>query len=63
MRSEVQDAIDRANAPVSRAESIRSFRILPHEFTVEAGQLTPSLKLKRAAVADQLANEITALYT
>ena len=63
VRSEVQDAIDQANAAVSRAESIRSFRILPNEFTVEDGQLTPSLKLKRAAVADQLANEITALYT
>jgi long-chain acyl-CoA synthetase len=62
VRAEVQDALDRANAAVSRAESIRSFRILPTEFTVEDGQLTPSLKLMRGAVADQLANEISSLY-
>ncbi|MFD1833363.1 AMP-dependent synthetase/ligase [Streptomyces desertarenae] len=58
----VQRAVDDGNAAVSRAESVRRFRILPHQFTEESGHLTPSLKLKRAVVARDFAQEIEALY-
>ncbi len=58
----VQLAVDDGNAQVSRAESVRRFRILPGQFTEESGLLTPSLKLKRAVVADSFAAEIEALY-
>ena len=47
---------------MSKAESIRSFEILPVEWTVEGGQLTPSLKLKRNVVAKDYAHEIEAIY-
>ncbi|MDO5721100.1 MAG: AMP-dependent synthetase/ligase [Actinomycetaceae bacterium] len=55
-------AIKRSNRNVARAESIRRFRIINAEFTVDNGYLTPSLKLKRAAVAKDFAHEIDALY-
>ncbi|MBT2364473.1 long-chain fatty acid--CoA ligase [Streptomyces sp. ISL-10] len=60
--ADVQRAVDHANAAVSRAESIRRFRIVAGEFTEENGLLTPSLKIKRHAVAAAYAAEIKALY-
>jgi long-chain acyl-CoA synthetase len=58
----VQQAVDVGNAAVSKAESVRRFRILPGQFTEESGHLTPSLKLKRNVVASDFADEIEALY-
>jgi long-chain acyl-CoA synthetase len=62
LRSEIDAAIAEANQAVSRAESIKRFRILPGDFTEEAGQLTPSLKLRRAVVEKDFAADIEALY-
>ncbi|MFI0721090.1 AMP-dependent synthetase/ligase [Streptomyces sp. NPDC021224] len=59
----VQQAVDEGNAAVSRAESVRKFRILPGQFTEESGHLTPSLKLKRSVVLADYAAEVEALYT
>ncbi|MEU7295405.1 AMP-dependent synthetase/ligase [Streptomyces exfoliatus] len=61
--AEVQRAIDDGNAAVSKAESVRKFRILPAQFTEEAGHITPSLKLKRNVVAKDFADEIEAIYS
>lgn len=58
----VQDAVDQANLLVSKAESIRSFSLLDAQFTLESGHLTPSLKLKRAAVVRDYGDEIAKLY-
>ncbi|MFG7941744.1 AMP-dependent synthetase/ligase [Streptomyces cacaoi] len=63
IRAAVQRAVDHANASVSSAESIRAFRIVDGEFTEENGLLTPSLKVRRAAVAEAYAADIEALYT
>jgi long-chain acyl-CoA synthetase len=63
LRAEVQGAVDDANKIVSRAEAIRKFRILPVDFTEDGGQLTPSLKLKRAIVAKDFATDIDAIYS
>ncbi|MCT2592392.1 AMP-binding protein [Streptomyces sp. N2-109] len=60
--ADVQRAVDYANEAVSRAESIRAFRLVEGEFTEENGMLTPSLKVRRAAVAAAYADEIEALY-
>ena len=60
--AEVQRAVDEANARVSRAESIRRFRILPVDFTEQGGHLTPTLKLKRSVVLQEFAGEVDALY-
>ncbi|QNE76753.1 AMP-binding protein [Streptomyces finlayi] len=62
LRAALQRAVDEANRLVSRAESIRKFTILPAEFTEESGHLTPSLKLKRDAIARDFEAEIEALY-
>ncbi|MFI9026063.1 AMP-dependent synthetase/ligase [Streptomyces sp. NPDC053560] len=58
----VQRAVDDGNAAVSRAESVRRFRVLPTQFTEESGHVTPSLKLKRNVVAKDFAEDIEALY-
>ncbi|MFD0315111.1 AMP-dependent synthetase/ligase [Streptomyces flavalbus] len=62
MRADVQRAVDYANEAVSRAESIRAFTLVDGEFTEANGLLTPSLKVKRHAVAEVYAKEIDALY-
>ncbi|WP_299537882.1 long-chain fatty acid--CoA ligase [uncultured Streptomyces sp.] len=62
LREALQRAVDEANRLVSRAESIRKFTVLPGDFTEESGHLTPSLKLKRDAVARDYAAEIEELY-
>ncbi|SEP67480.1 AMP-dependent synthetase/ligase [Streptomyces radiopugnans] len=58
----VQQAVDDGNAAVSRAESVRKFRVLATQFTEDSGHLTPSMKLKRGVVAKDFAQEIEALY-
>ncbi|MCK1798159.1 AMP-dependent synthetase/ligase [Streptomyces sp. XM4193] len=60
--ADVQKAVDYANEAVSKAESIRKFRIIDGEFSEENGMLTPSLKVKRAAVLKAHESEIEALY-
>ena len=60
--AEIELAVKEANQAVSKAEAIRKFRILPVDFTVDTGELTPTLKVKRNVVADKFADEIDAIY-
>jgi len=60
--ADLQAAVDDANKAVSKAESIRKFRVLVDEWTEEGGQLTPSLKLKRNVVMRESKDEVAALY-
>jgi long-chain acyl-CoA synthetase len=60
--SVIQTAVDEANKAVSKAESIRKFRILTKDFTIAGGQLTAKLSVKRHVVAQEFASEIEALY-
>jgi long-chain acyl-CoA synthetase len=62
LETEVRRAVVAANTLVSQAESIRTFRILAHQFTEEHGLLTPSLKLKRKAIESAYETEVEALY-
>lgn len=62
LRGILQRAVVEANRLVSRAESIRRFRILTVDFTEESGHLTPSLKLRRAQIETDFASDIKALY-
>ncbi|WP_406338634.1 AMP-dependent synthetase/ligase [Streptomyces sp. NBC_00649] len=62
MIAAVQQAVDYANEAVSRAESIRRFALVDGEFTEDNGLLTPSLKIKRHAVAAAYEREIEDLY-
>jgi long-chain acyl-CoA synthetase len=50
---EIEHAVRDANQTVSKAESIRKFRILPVDFTVLTGELTPTLKVKRNVVTER----------
>jgi long-chain acyl-CoA synthetase len=62
LRAHLQKAVDKANGSVSRAESIREFRILPQELTVDGGELTPTLKVKRKVVLEKFAAEVDSIY-
>ena len=61
--AEVQGAVDEANKAVSKAEAIRKFTVLSIDWTEEGGQLTPSLKLKRAVVMQEFGAEVAGLYS
>jgi long-chain acyl-CoA synthetase len=63
LNAEVQAAVDDANKAVSRAESVRKFRILDGDFTQEQGHLSAKLGIKRAVLAKEFAAEIEALYS
>jgi long-chain acyl-CoA synthetase len=58
----IQEAVDHANRAVSGAEAIKKFRVLASDFTVETGELTPTLKVKRMSVVRGLGHEVDALY-
>ena len=60
--ADIQSAVDDANKAVSRAESIRRFRILDSDFTEANGYLTPSLKVRRNLVVKDYTGDIDALY-
>ena len=62
LRREIQEAVDVANALVSRAESIREFVILGNDFSLERGEITPTLKVRRAIVAENHVETIEAIY-
>ncbi|MFD3324996.1 AMP-dependent synthetase/ligase [Streptomyces sp. NPDC058701] len=62
LTAEVRRAVVAANTLVSQAEAIRTFRVLPGQFTEELGLMTPSLKLKRRAIEEAFASEVAALY-
>jgi long-chain acyl-CoA synthetase len=62
VQASVERAIAAVNGGLNQWETIKQFRILPHELSVEAGELTPSLKIKRAIVAKNYADVIAGIY-
>ncbi len=58
----IRDAVADVNAQLASFETIKRFTILSDEFTIEGGQLTPSLKVKRKALDKIYAEQIQALY-
>ncbi|AUS77915.1 long-chain fatty acid--CoA ligase [Actinoalloteichus sp. AHMU CJ021] len=62
VRAEVGRAVDEANRAVSAAESVKKFTLLDVDFSEAGGELTPSLKVRRAVVAERYAAEIEELY-
>lgn len=59
----VQEAVDAANAAVSQAEAIKRWNVLPKDFTVEGGEVTPTLKLRRSLVTQRYAEQVEQLYS
>ncbi|MGW2829347.1 AMP-dependent synthetase/ligase [Streptomyces sp. NPDC001286] len=62
LREEIGRAVAAANSAVSRSESIRVFRVLPDQFDMANGLMTPSMKLRRDAIVRHYAFEIDAMY-
>jgi long-chain acyl-CoA synthetase len=62
LRVVVQQAIDRANAKLSRPEQIKRFELLGGRWPPGGAELTPTLKLKRKRIAEKYAAQIAALY-
>ncbi len=60
--AEVQKAIDKMNAQVARVEQIKKFAILSRQLSIDGGELTPTLKVKRNKVTEHFAAEIDAMY-
>ena len=59
----IQQYVDELNAGLNRWETIKKFVILDHDLTVDAGDLTPSLKLKRSVVSKKYLEQLDALYS
>ena len=62
VRELLQDTVDEANRERSRFEQVKRFTVLRRDFTMEDGEITPTLKLRRRAVQEHFADEIDALY-
>jgi long-chain acyl-CoA synthetase len=56
------EIVEALNRELSQFERIKKFRLLPREFTIEAGELTPTMKVKRKAVEEHFAADIEAIY-
>lgn len=57
-----QKLIDAVNQDLARYETIKQFHLLPQEFSMQQGELTPTLKLKRKVIQERYASELNALY-
>ncbi len=62
VRDLIQSGVDELNAKLPKYESIKKFALLPAEFSVESGELTPSLKLKRRLVEQKYAPLLDSFY-
>ncbi|WP_052669069.1 AMP-dependent synthetase/ligase [Nitriliruptor alkaliphilus] len=62
LRATIADAVQRANSQLSRVERIADFAILPEDWPPDGDELTPTMKLKRRAIADKHAAVIERLY-
>jgi long-chain acyl-CoA synthetase len=62
VRSLVQDELDRANSHYAQVEQIKKFEILDHDLSIDSGELTPTLKVKRNVVYDRYGDVFEAMY-
>jgi len=62
MRTEIQGYVDELNQRLNRWETIKRFTVLERDLSVESGELTPSLKVKRRIIEDHYRDRLNALY-
>ena len=62
VRAQIQTDIDKLNEGLNRWETIKKFEILPQDLSVEEGDLTPSLKVKRKVVEKKYADTLDRMY-
>jgi long-subunit acyl-CoA synthetase (AMP-forming) len=58
----LQKQIDTINEKLARVQTIKKFTIIPQEFTIDGGELTPTMKVKRKVVNEKYKVQIEALY-
>ena len=63
VRASIQAHLDQINQKFARVEQVKKFAILPQDLSQEAGELTPTMKIKRNVVAEKYAGEIESLYS
>jgi long-chain acyl-CoA synthetase len=61
-RNRVSESIDNANLHLARYEQIKQFHILDHDFTIDSGEMTPTMKIKRNVVLNNNAEVIDKIY-
>jgi long-chain acyl-CoA synthetase len=59
----IQSVVDDVNSKFAKVEQVKKFRILPHDLTIESGDLTPSLKVKRNVVHEKYEDTYDSMYT
>ncbi len=59
----MQKVVDAVNSEFAQVEWIRKFTVLPTDFSIEGGEFTPTLKVKRKVVAEKYSKEIEAMYS
>jgi long-chain acyl-CoA synthetase len=62
VRAEIQKCVDEVNSHLARVEQVKKFTILERNLTIEDGELTPTLKVKRNVVNDHFADAIEQMY-
>lgn len=62
VRDEMEKLLETINKKLNDWEQIRSWTFVPHALTVEAGEITPSMKLRRAVITEKFHKEIESLY-
>lgn len=58
----VDDEVETMNKRLARVQTIKKYTLLPEDFSIEGGELTPTMKLKRRVVHDKYADKIEAMY-
>ncbi len=58
-----QEIMKQVNGTLAPHESMKRVTVVPDEWAVETGELTPSMKLKRRVIAEKYAQEIAAFYS
>lgn len=59
----LQRQIDAVNSRLARVQAVKKFKVIPKEFTIEGGELTPTMKVKRKVVTEKYKSEINQLYS
>ena len=62
-REYIQRQVDAVNNTLARVQTIKKFIVLPNDFTIDGGELTPTMKKKRRVIDEKYARQIESMYT